>query len=135
MTGDRGYRWRSLRLLSTIVVVLSIGTTAVVSGASAASAKCKPNRPNDGKTYWDGREHIPGGNAGGVYSDIYNYSPWARSPQGVVAWTMLNNGGNHSERPLRPPRPPHPRQCLTQRVQPTWHKPGSSWGHPQAPQQ
>jgi hypothetical protein len=92
LTGGRVYRWRSLRLISTIAVVLAMGMVAAVSGASAANAKCDPHRANDGKNYWSGWERLPGATVGGVYSDIYNYSPWVHSSTGVVAWAMLNNG-------------------------------------------
>lgn len=95
MIDHHGYGWRYLRLLITVVAVLSMGTAAAVSGASAANAKCKPNRPNDGKAYWDGWERTPNSTVGGVYSDIYNYSPWVRDTVGVTAWVMLNNGSDH----------------------------------------
>lgn len=48
-----------------------------VSGASAASAKCNPNRSNNGVSYADG--WYRSGVQGGVYSDIYNYYPPLRA--------------------------------------------------------
>lgn len=39
---------------------------------------CNPNRPPDANLIprFDGWQRTPGGTVGGVYSDIYNYSPW-----------------------------------------------------------
>jgi hypothetical protein len=56
---------------------------------------CNPGRANDypDNNLFDGWYRIPGGTVGGVYSNIYNYSPWVHyissTASAVVAWTMV----------------------------------------------
>jgi hypothetical protein len=91
MTGGYRCRWRFPRIVSAIFIVITMGTVAVMSGASAANAKCRTGRANDGNYYWDGWDR---GSGQGVYSQIYNYSPWVSTSNGVVAWTMVDIGEN-----------------------------------------
>ncbi|MHB8311778.1 MAG: hypothetical protein ACYDD0_00520 [Candidatus Dormibacteria bacterium] len=38
-----------------------------------------------------------GSGLGGVYGDIYNYSPWVQQGSVVAAWVMLANGGHYAQ--------------------------------------
>lgn len=66
---------------------------------------CNPNRTNDFLTYrWDGWRRFPDTTVGGVYSDIYNYSPWVHyisaNESDVSAWTALGlttNSGDYAQ--------------------------------------
>jgi hypothetical protein len=60
---------------------------------------CNPGRPNDFNTVrFDGWYRDPGSTVGGVYSDIYNYSPWVHYISSresyVSAWTMVDYTGS-----------------------------------------
>ncbi len=73
-----------------IACALLIATAALTSLAShPVLAKCQPNRTNDERAYFDGWQRSPA-EPGGVYSKIFNYSPWVQPGRSVVAWTMLN---------------------------------------------
>lgn len=60
---------------------------------------CNPRRANDFLTFrFDGWYRDPGTTVGGVYSDIYNYSPWvyyiSAQASAVAAWTMVDLSSN-----------------------------------------
>jgi hypothetical protein len=69
----------------------------VVVTPGVAHAKCRPNRPNDGTTYWDGRTRQPGVALHGVTSWILNYSPWVQPGSAVTAWSMLTRAPAYSQ--------------------------------------
>jgi hypothetical protein len=63
---------------------------------------CNPGRSDDFKfPRWDGWHRNPGGTVGGVYSDIYNYSPWVYyinpSNSYVSSWVMVTNGDFYAQ--------------------------------------
>lgn len=113
------YPTAALLLLLAAAAPLAAGAgsaNATISrpGAAAWAARpdagdgdgCNPagydGRSNDYVTYrWDGWYRNPGTTVGGVYSDIYNYSPWVHdlSPTAsyVAAWVMILNANNSND--------------------------------------
>lgn len=108
--GHHGFtRGTRIALLLGSLALMFVGTPwhhAVAAASAAPSAKvvplsgsgdgCNPNRTNDYRTFrFDGWYRTPGGAVGGVYSNIWNYSPFvypiSSTASYVVAWTMLTN--------------------------------------------
>jgi hypothetical protein len=63
---------------------------------------CNPGRTNDFRTFrFDGWERSPGTTVGGVYSDIYNYSPWVyyitSTTSYVSAWSLVDDGYHYAQ--------------------------------------
>ncbi|MHB1527670.1 MAG: hypothetical protein ACYCZN_15600 [Candidatus Dormibacteria bacterium] len=60
--------------------------------AGGVLAKCDPSPPSSSTPlsygWFDGWQYNDG-NLGGVYADIYNYSPWVQSGSMVASWVML----------------------------------------------
>lgn len=97
---ERRALWISGRDLVTAIrrMVLAILLASLLTGASvtATFAKCNPGRANDGIHYWDGGVETPGSVVGGVYSDLYTYSPWVNYGFSY-AWVMLDNRSQNNQ--------------------------------------
>src|SRR6266446_3114547 len=76
--------------LPILVVAFGAATAIAMAAALPAQAKCAPGTANDGGTYLDGWYSSTYSPTGGVYSDIFNYSPWVQPGNLVVAWSMLD---------------------------------------------
>jgi len=66
--------------------------TRAATSATPALAKCQPysndhSRIDDGVYYYDGG--LQTGTYGGIYANVYNYSPWVQPSSTTSAWTML----------------------------------------------
>jgi len=114
--GTAGRRVTVRKFLYLSAAVLSAAAFSVLPGTAAAQAAswptahflpqvpaagggdgCNPGRANDypDSTLFDGWSSDPGGTVGGVYSDIYDYSPWVHyissTASAVVGWVMVDN--------------------------------------------
>lgn len=82
----RGQRRLAPAALSLAMVVVLVG----LAGPTATLAKCQPGRTNNGSAYWAGwYRNTSSGYWGGIFSDIYNYSPWVQPGTDTTAWVML----------------------------------------------
>lgn len=72
--------------------------SAMLTLSVPAQAKCFPNRANDYLSYrWSGWMNTVYDNVGGVYANVWNYSPWVYAAEGgfpvgdyVSSWVMLS---------------------------------------------
>ena len=66
-----------LILISTgAALILTAALSLPGDSAVPAIAQCNPNRPNDAIDYYDGWQRGLGSDIGGIYSQIFNYSPY-----------------------------------------------------------
>ena len=79
--------WRRA-MASVIILPLSfVGLLAQTTPTQAAGGGdgCNPQRANNGAYYFDGWSSTPSGTINGVYTEIYNYSPWVYPGNEVYA--------------------------------------------------
>ena len=86
------------RAIAAIIMISTLrsSVTAVLGSSATAFAKCTITRPSDFvNERFAGWVRSGGGTTpGGVYAQIYNYSPWVSGPADdtTSAWTMLDDG-------------------------------------------
>lgn len=85
---------RLLVLLAALAILAGAWSLAFTLQSSPASAKCWPNRVNNQVGYHNGWYTWNGSAWGGIYGQIFEYSPWVQ-PDPLAqfwssAWVMLN---------------------------------------------